>query len=139
MAASAAVSGFGTTFSYLSTDPSTYTALGEVLNVTSPDKSRETVDVTHMGSDNAHHEYIGTLFEAGSVTVVMNYTEAGAALCETLFAAGTETFKITYPGSSTEVFSGIPTGFTNGDLVIDDKVTMTLTIKITGKSTYTVV
>lgn len=136
MAASAAAAGFGTTFSYLSTDPSTYTALAEVLSVTPPSISVETVDVTHMGSDDGFREYIASLKDGGEVTVNLNYVEASATLLQTLVLAGVEGFKITFPGSSTVTFSGIPTAFSFDDVVIDDKIAMSLTIKVTGKPVF---
>lgn len=136
MAASASVNGFGTTFSYLSTDPSTYTALAEVLSVTPPSISVETVDATHMGSDDGFREFIASLKDGGEVTVNLNYVEASATLLQTLVLAGMETFKITFPGSSTFIFSGIPTAFAFDDVVIDDKVAMSLTIKVSGKPVY---
>jgi hypothetical protein len=139
MAASAASSAFGTTFSYLSTDPSTYTALSEVISVSGGDVEREVIDVTHMGSDDAHREKTGSLYNVTPYVVVLNYIEASATLLETLMASGRETFKITYPGSSTRVFSGIPTSLSYGDASIDDKLTMTLTIEPSGKSVYTAV
>lgn len=138
MPASAAVNGFGTTFSYESA-PSTYTALGEVMSVTPPTFSRETIDATHMASDDTFREYIGGVFDGGEVTVNMNYVEAQATLCQTLLLAGVESFRIVIPGASTIVFSGIPTGYAVGELVIDDKVTHSLTIKVTGKPIYTAV
>lgn len=139
MAASAAVSGFGTTLSYLSTDPSTYTALGEVVSVTPPQWTRETIEVTHMASDDAYREYIGGLFDGGEVTVTLNYVEAGMTLLQTLIGAGVETFKITLPGASTIIFSAIPTGVAPSELVIDDKATVELTMKVTGKPAFAVV
>jgi hypothetical protein len=139
MAASAASSGFGATFSYLSTAPSTYTALAEVLSITPPSISVETTDVTHMGSDDGFREYIASLKDGGEVTVNMNYVESSATLLQTLVLAGLETFKITFAGSSTYVFSGIPTAFTFNDVVIDDKMAMSLTIKVSGKPVYAAV
>lgn len=139
MAASSAVNGFGATFAYLSTDPSTYTTLAEVLSVTPPSISVETVDATHMGSDDGFREYIASLKDGGEVTVNLNYVESSATLLQTLVLAGVETFKVTFPGSSTFVFSGIPTNFAFDDVVIDDKVAMSLTIKVTGKPVYTAV
>lgn len=136
MAATASVAGFGTTFSYLSTDPSTYTALAEVLSVTPPSISVETIDATHMGSDDGFREFIASLKDGGEVTVNLNYVEASATLLQTLVLAGVEGFKITFPGSSTYTFSGIPTAFTFDDVVIDDKVAMSLTIKVTGKPVF---
>jgi len=139
MAASAAVNGFGAVFAYLSTDPSTYTALAEVLSVTPPSINVETVETTHMGSDDGFREYIASLKDGGEVTVNLNYVEASATLLQTLVLAGVETFRVTFPGSSTFTFSGVPTAFAFDDVVIDDKVAMSLTIKVTGKPVYAAV
>lgn len=138
MAASAAINGFGAVFAYESA-PATYTALAEVLSVTPPSISVETVDVTHMGSDDGFREYKAGRRDGGEVTVNMNYVEASATLLQTLVLAGYETFRITFPDSSTYVFSGIPTAFSFDDVVIDDKVAMSLTIKVSGKPVYTAV
>lgn len=139
MAASAASSGFGAVFAYLSTDPSTYTSLAEVLTVTPPPISVETIDVTNMGSDDGFREFIASLKDGGECVVTMNYVEASATLLQTLVLAGRETFRITLPGSSTLTFSGIPTNFVIDEVVIDDKMTMSLTIKVTGKPVYAAV
>lgn len=139
MAASAASSGFGATFSYLSTDPSTYTELAEVLSITPPSISVETIDATSMGSDDGFREIIASLKDGGECVVTLNYVEASATLLQTLVLAGLETFKITLPGSSTLIFSGIPTNFAIDDVVIDDKITMSLSIKVSGKPTYAAV
>jgi len=135
MAASAASSGFGAVFAYESA-PAVYTPLAEVLSVTPPAIAVETIEVTHMGSDDGFREYIAGLKDGGEVTVNMNYVEASATLLQTLVLAGKETFRITFPGSSTYTFSGIPTAFTFDDVVIDDKIAMSLTIKVSGKPTY---
>jgi len=139
MAASAATSGFGATFSYLSTDPSTYTALAEVLSITPPSISVETIESTHMGSDDGFREFIAALKDGGEATVQLNYVESSATLLQTLVLAGMETFKITLAGASTLIFSGIPTAFAIDDVVIDDKMTMSLTIKVSGKPVYAAV
>ena len=139
MAASATFNGFGAIFAYLSTDPSTYTALAEVLSITPPSISVETVDVTHMGSDDGFREYIASLKDGGEVTVNLNYVEASATLLQTLVLAGMETFRVTFPGSSTFTFTGIPTAFSFDDVVIDDKVAMSLTIKVSGKPVFAAV
>ncbi len=135
MAASAASAGFGTTFAYMSA-ADTYTSLAEVLSVTPPSISVETIDATHMGSDDGFREFIASLKDGGECTVNLNYVEASATLLQTLVLAGMETFKITFPGSSTVVFTGIPTAFTFDDVVIDDKIAMSLTIKVSGKHVY---
>ena len=138
MAASAAATGFGTIFAYQSA-ADTYTDLAEVLSVTPPSISVETVDATHMGSDDGFREFLSALKDGGEVTVNLNYVEASATLLQTLVLAGRETFRITLPGSSTIVFTGIPTNFAFDEVVIDDKVTMSLTIKVSGKPVFTAV
>ena len=138
MAASAAVNGFGTIFAYESA-ASTYTAFGEVLNVTPPSWNRETIDATHMASDDSYREHIASLFSAGECVVTLNYIEAGMTLLQTIIGAGLESFKITIPGASTIIFNAIPTGVKMSDLQIDDKVTVELTLQPTGKPTFTAV
>jgi len=138
MAASAAVSGFGTVFAYESTTD-TYTALGEILSVSPPSQARDNIETTHMASDDGYREYIGGLRDGGESTVAMNYTEAGANLLQTLFHADVEKFKITLPGSSTWVFSAIVTAVATDDVVVDDKIAMSMTLKVTGKPVFTAV
>ena len=138
MAASASVNGFGTVLAYESA-PAVYTPLAEVLSVTPPSINVETVETTHMGSDDGFREYIASLKDGGEVTVNLNYVEASATLLQTLVLAGVETWRITFPGSSTFAFSGIPTAFAFDDVVIDSKIAMSLTIKVTGKPTFTAV
>lgn len=135
MAASAASSGFGATFAYMSA-PDTYTSLAEVVSITPPSISVETIDVTHMASDDGFREFIASLKDGGECVVNMNYVEASATLLQTLVLAGLETFKITLAGSSTIIFTGIPTAFTFDDVVIDDKMAMSFTIKVSGKPVY---
>lgn len=135
MVASAAVTGFGATFAYES-GLGVFTTLGEVVSITPPNWTRETVDVTHMASDSGYREFIGSLCDGGESTVTMNYVEAGMTLLHTLLDAGVETFRIVIPGASTVTFTAIPTGVTVDDLVVDDKVTMSMTMKVTGKPTF---
>lgn len=135
MAASAAVAGFGATFAYESATD-VFTSLAEVISVTPPSINVETIDVTHMGSDDGFREFIASLKDGGECVVNMNYVEASATLLQTLVLAGLETFKITLPGTSTITFDGVPTAFAFDDVVIDDKIAMSLTIKVSGKPVY---
>lgn len=137
MAATAATSGFGATVEYLATGPSTYAAIGELVAVTPPNRSRETIDATHHASPDGHREFIPSLRDGGESTFTFNYTETGAALLQTLFDADLETFKITLAGGSTWVFSGIVTGVESDDVVVDDKMGMSMTVKVSGKPVFT--
>lgn len=135
MAASAASSGFGGVFAYMSA-PDTYTDLAEVVSFTPPGISVETIDATHMSSDDGFREFISGLKDGKDFSVVLNYVEASATLLQTLVLAGKETFRITLAGGSTLTFSGIPTDFQIDDVVIDDKMTMSLAGKTSGKPVF---
>lgn len=136
MAASAAKSGFGATVEYLSTEPSTYSTIGELLAVTPPNQSRETIDVTHHLSPDGYREFIGSLRDGGESTLTFNYTETGAALLQTLFAAEVEEFKITLAGGATIVFDALVTAIELDEVVVDDKMGMNMTLKVSGKPVY---
>ncbi|RZJ19123.1 MAG: outer capsid protein Hoc [Brevundimonas sp.] len=136
MAASAARAGFGASVQYLATAPSTFAGIGELLAVTPPNKSRETIDTTHMASPDGYREFIGSLRDGGESTLTFNYTEAGATVLEELFAGDVETFKITLPGTGTITFSAIVTDIELDDVVVDDKMGMSATLKVTGKPVY---
>lgn len=138
MAASAATKGFGTTVEYLATDPSTYASIGELVAVTPPNKTRETIDVTHMASPDGYREHMSSLRDGGTATLTFNYTEAGFIILNTIFHSDdVETFRITYPDGATEVFTGLITEAPINDIAIDDKIGMAATIKVTGKPAFT--
>lgn len=138
MAATAATKGFGTTVDYLSTAPSTYSTIGELVAVTPPAKTRETIDATHMLSPDGYREFISSLRDGGEATFTFNYTAAGYAILEDHFDDDEPaTYKITLVDGATIVFSGLVTEHPIDDIAIDDKVGMSATVKVTGKPVYT--
>lgn len=138
MAATAATKGFGTTVEYLATEPSTYAAIGELVAVTPPNRTRETIDATHMASPDGYREFISSLRDGGESTLTFNYTEAGYLVLEGLFDDDDPaTFRINLTDGATIVFSGLITEHPIDDIAIDDKVGMSATIKVTGKPVYT--
>jgi len=138
MAATQATKGFGTIVEYLSTAPSTYSPIGELVGVTPPQKSRETIDATHMASPDGYREFISSLRDGGEATLTFNYTEAGYQVLEDMFDDDDPaTYRITLTDGATIGFSGLVTDQPIDDVAIDDKVGMSATIKVTGKVTFT--
>ena len=135
MTASAAKSGFGLTFAYESATD-TWTSLGEVVSCAPPVKSRGTIQVTHMGSDDGYHEYIADLKEGGDFSISTNHTLAGSLLQDTLFEAGSERFKITLSDGRTCTFTGIPTESGVDEVMIDDKMAAMFSGKVSGKPVW---
>lgn len=138
MAASEATIGLGTTFSYLSTAPSTYTVVGEAVSIQPPQPVRETTDVTHLASPNGTREFKGTLRDGGEASVTFNFTDAAYEIASDLFLEDdVQTFKIAYPDGGTEVFSGIVIGKPSEPIEVDSVRRFSMPIKVSGLPVYT--
>jgi len=129
--ASNAIAGVGTIFLRAGT------SLAEINSITGPSMSREQIDVTSLDSTGGYREFIAGFKDGGTVTLNMNFTAATYALMLADFDSDTaQSFEIVLPdaaltsldfmGLVTELPLSIPT---------DDKVTVDVTIKITGQVT----
>jgi len=114
-------------------------ALAEVNSIQGPNKSRETIDVTSLDSSGGYREFIPSFRDPGELTLNMNFTRAVYDLLNADFEASTtQNYDIVFPdtGNTSLDFDGYVTGITIG-IPTDDKVTMDVTIKITGVVTLT--
>ena len=113
----------------------------DIASVTPPSPTVETIDQTTHGSPGAIREFIAGLIDGGEGTINVNWIAGGAT--DVLFAAALasralKAFKINVPaGTGTRDFTGncIVTGYEKSDVVVDDKMTATLTIKVSGAIT----
>jgi hypothetical protein len=126
--------GKGTTLGYSAIPATSYTSVGEVTNVSIPEITMAKVDVTHYGSSAKAYAPSGWA-DYGDVEVEITYAKAQCATLESLI--GTEkTWKVTLSDSSYWVFTGF-IGKLGGATPIDNVVTTTLTITITGLPDFT--
>ena len=113
----------------------------DINSVTPPSPTVETIDVTTHGSAGAIREFIAGLIDAGEGSIGVNWNAGNAT--DTLFAAALasralKAFKINVPAATgTRDFTGncVVTGWEKSDVVVDDKMTGTLTIKVSGAIT----
>jgi len=145
--ASNAFSGVGSHFARendLSSDPAVYIVLAEVNSIEGPTKSKDQIDVTSLDSTDGYREFIGGFRDGGEVSLVMNFTNAGYKTMNLDFeSASTHQYRIELPNSPAG--GGDGTLFTFWALVVnlgvsvpmDDKVTATITLKISGTVTMT--
>jgi predicted secreted protein len=68
--ASSAFSGVGTVFKRGAV------AVAEITNISGPNITRGTIDVTNLDSTNGYKEFIGAFRDGGEVTLSMNFTMA---------------------------------------------------------------
>jgi predicted secreted protein len=116
--------------------------IGEVKSIGGPSFSSDTNDVTSHSSPGAWREFIASLIDPGDLSFDINFVptnathNASTGLLADFQNRVRRNFKIVFPdgGSTTWSFQGIITGF-NMNAPIDDALTASVTIKITGQPT----
>ena len=118
--------------------PEVFTTIGEVLSISGPTESRETIDVTNMDSTGNRREKISALIDSGTVSFDMNFTGADAQQngLKTDMEAGTlRNFKIIMPGSArTFAFAALVTEISK-EFPVDSQITASVTLEISGAVT----
>lgn len=120
--------------------PEVFTTLAEVTSITPPAMARDTVDATHTESPGAWREFIAGLKDGGEVSLELNFVPGGsaaAALAAEMDLDGplaTKNRQILFPDGSYFSFAGILSGF-EPDAPLDDKMSASVTFKVTGKPT----
>ena len=132
-----AITGIGTKFYRWDSDssPGAWVALAEVNSISGPGMSKETIDVTSLDSTGGYREKIGGLRDGGSLSLSMNFTRANFDLMKDDFEADVrQNYKIILPDTveTTLEFEGIVTECPL-NIPIDDKITMDVTIEISGE------
>lgn len=131
--ASSAISGVGTKFRRWS--GSAWVDLAEVNTINGPTMSRETIDVTSLDSIGGYREFITGFRDAGTVTFGMNFTRANYELIKADFESDSiQNYEILLPDTDATSleFEGIVTECPL-TIPMDDKITIDVTIKISGK------
>jgi hypothetical protein len=135
MAVNQAIPTQGTTFS-IGTAPGT--AIGDVVSWTGPRFDRSDIDVTHLSSDAK--EYIPGLKDAGEFSMDVNFNlhdEGQKAVWDALDSTAAQHVTVTLANGDKLEFEAVVKGFeTAGNA--DDKVTGSITLRITGDVTETV-
>lgn len=129
---STAVAGVGTLFRRWS--GSAWVTIAEVNSITGPGMTRDTIDVTSLDSTDGYREFITGFRDGGTVVLSMNFTRAELDTMKADFESSTlANYEIVLPDAenTTLEFEGLVTEL---PLTIspDDKVTMDVTIKISG-------
>ena len=105
--------------------------------------SRELPDATHLGSPGGYREFIGGLRDGGEVTLDLNWLpgdathDANTGLLSIFNSNNTgKNWRITLPTTPTTTvsFSGPVSAF-EPDIPVDDKISLSVTIKVSGAVT----
>lgn len=132
--------GYGARFGIEGTTPGVYAYLARITNIQPPDWSRDTVDQTHLESPNETKEFMGGLTEAGEAVISVIFDPSATDPLLAAFVAKDGNFRILFPSGTLALdFAGVVTNLAIGELVADDKMTATFTVKASGLPEYNTV
>ena len=134
MALTGAMLGYGSKFEVSTDGGTTFVELSEVFNITPPSDSIDFTEATHMRSPNATKEFLLGLRDPGEASMEMNFIPGSVSdlkLNAIRDARVSIHVRITYPNGVTATFTGLMTGYAPA-LPNDDKMTATLTFKVSG-------
>jgi len=101
--------------------------VAEIMDITGPSLARDSVETTHQGTTGARTHIPVDLFDAGELGFEIHFNPDTDPPIDNVV----EEITITWPAGATWVFSGFFTGFEPGT-PLEDKMTASVTIKITG-------
>lgn len=131
-----AVEGYGSFIQYSTDGGSTYsTALTEVTDIKGPGEKGKSINATHLLSPNGYEEFIPGLVDGGEVKLDLTFVKATYNAVRALVRT-TPLWKITFSQGSTIVFSGFLTEIDN-QIPKEDRIKADVTLKVTGKPTFT--
>jgi len=141
--------GFGTSLSRGQGDidpgPETFDPIGNLTSITIPGFSRDTYDVTAHDSPDKWREWIGGLLDGGEASCEFNYDPAitldGTTVYVTLVGDAENpdpvNYEIALPDGSVFTCALLITSYDDIDAPFDDKITGSITFKMSGKPTFT--
>lgn len=105
--------------------------LAEIIDTTPPEISREAIDTSHTTTADGAMTFIPSdLIDYGEMTVEINFDPSLTPPIED----DPESVTISFPSGAAWSFSGFLTNY-SGAAPIDDRMTATVTVKVTGKIT----
>lgn len=136
MPATQAKGGFGTKL-YRDNGAGTFAELSEIMDVSGPEVSQETVDATHMASPNGFTEKIAVgLRDAGDVTFAMNLIQDDAShglLEGDLLASTLSNYRLVYPSGTKRISFSAFVKSIGPSFPMRDKMVRNVVLTVTGK------
>jgi predicted secreted protein len=111
--------------------------LAEINSISGPNMTRDTIDVTSLDSTGGYREFIGGFRDGGTVQLNMNFIRASLDTMKDDFESDDlQNYEIVLPDdeNTTLEFTGLVTELPL-EIPPDDKITMAVSIKVSGQVT----
>ena len=131
------------------TNPTSWTAIGNIMSITGPSQTRDPIDISTMESTSKFREFLPGMLDAGEVTMDINYDGSASGEANALngtagiFTASAYTFGVSFGDGTNTVVTNNSYWYSGGFMTalghaipFDDKITQPITIKFTGVRTY---
>lgn len=113
----------------------TFLRVAEVHDADGPNEEVNDVEVTNLDSADSRREFIGGLIDPAALTFECNFTKAEYIRMRSFLRVKTD-WEYQMTDGTIQAFSGYVKN-TGTKMVVDDKITMPIGVKITGPITVT--
>lgn len=134
MTETAADIGYDASFGIEGSVADTYEDVAEVVSITPPGMTRESVEATHLKSPDQFKEFIAGMMEGGEASLTLNFIPSATDVLYTAFSAKTGKYQITFPNGVMMRFKGFFTAYNPPELS-GEKMEATATVRCSGKPT----
>lgn len=113
--------------------------LAEVFNVTPGEATADRIDATHYQSPGRRREYISGLIDNGEASIELNWIPGSETdeFLRDLFESGeTRDHQIEFPNGQIVTFEASIIGYSKA-VPLDDRMTATITVAVSGAETWT--
>lgn len=130
--------GYGTRYEVFDEGTAGFVFISEVIDVSPGAEVADRVEATHMESPNRRREYVAGLIDNGEATFQINWVPGNDTdvLLRTLFESGDVVdHRVTFPNNIRATFEAAITGYEKA-VPIDDRMTATITVAVSGATTW---
>lgn len=111
-------------------------AVGHITTIGGPNMTASTIDVTDH--DSTWMEYVSGMKDGGEVTFDVNFMNtAGQEAVRDALGGASTAYTISFPGAGSVDFSAIVTAFGMNAGGVNDKLSASVTLKVTGAVAWT--
>lgn len=118
--------------------PGGFAEIAEVINVTPGAAAADRVDATHYRSPDRRREYIAGLIDNGEATFEINWVPGSDTdvILRDLFESGAAAdHRVTFPNGHRVTYQAVIIGYEKA-VPIDDRMTATVTVAVSGAETW---